>query len=176
MWTQQWFPWFHYDTCSTTNIFSHVSLGFVKVFPWDKFLSTEQWNRHIKGHSHLTFAWRLPIYHRKDCTNLHPHKQAVGTQALCAPDRRLPVQGASMPRIHAVVKGVGKALSEVLTLSSCKCHTALPGAHTQSRFQLIWKPGTSSCPAKEERNLNLDPGLLPLEPLSFHDNVMHYLS
>ena len=75
-----------------------------------------------------------------------------------------------------MVKGIGKALSEALILSICKRHTALSGAHPQSRFRSSGSQVTSFCPAKEQRNLNLDPGLLPLEPLSFHDNVMHYLS
>ena len=47
VWTQQWFPWSYYYPCSTTNILSHGSLGIVKVCPWDEFLSTERWNRHI---------------------------------------------------------------------------------------------------------------------------------
>lgn len=63
-----------------------------------------------------------------------------------------------------------------LTHSICKRHPAPPGAHSQSCFQLSWKPSDFICPAKEEWNLNLDPGLLPLEPLSFHNSVMHYLS
>lgn len=61
VWTQQWFPWSYYYPCSTANILSHESLGIVKVCPWDKFLSTERWNRHFRGHSRLTFAWRLPV-------------------------------------------------------------------------------------------------------------------
>lgn len=61
VWTQQWFPWSYYYPCSTANILTHESLGTVKVCPWDKLLSTERWNRHFKGHSPLTFAWRLPV-------------------------------------------------------------------------------------------------------------------
>lgn len=103
-------------------------------------------------------------------------KQDLGTQVLCALDRRLTVQGASTLR----------SLTQRWRVQVRRCLTGLPASAkaTQAHqvrtpspvFSSPGSPVTSTCPAKEERSLNLDPGLLPLEPLSFHNNVMCYLS